>query len=71
MRVDYVGSSYGVYVRGIGFVYELGFGSESGWTYRVNGEYPSVSVGAYTLSDGDTVEFVYTCELGSYESAEK
>lgn len=63
LRVDYTGSSYGVYVRGIGFVYEFGFGSESGWTYRVNGSVPQMSAGAYELADGDTVEFVYTCEL--------
>lgn len=64
IRVDYTGSSYGVYVRGIGFIYEFGFGSESGWTYRVNGSVPQMSAGAYELSDGDTVEFIYTCELG-------
>lgn len=64
VRVDYVGSSYGVYVCGIGFVYEFGFGSESGWTYRINGSVPQMSAGAYELSDGDTVEFIYTCELG-------
>ncbi len=63
LRVDYTGSSYGVYVRGIGFVYEFGFGSESGWMYRVNGSVPQMSAGAYELSEGDTVEFVYTCEL--------
>lgn len=64
IRVDYSGSAYGVYVRGIGFVCEFGFGSESGWTYRVNGSVPQESAGAYTLSEGDFVEFIYTCELG-------
>ena len=67
VRVDYVGSSYGIYVRGIGFVYEFGFGSESGWTYRVNGAVPQMSAGAYELSEGDLVEFIYTCELGYAE----
>lgn len=62
--VDFMGASNYVYVRGIGFVYEFGFGSESGWTYRVNGSAPPISAGAYKLSDGDTVEFIYTCELG-------
>lgn len=62
--VDRVGSAYGVYVRGIGNVYEFGFGGESGWTYRVNGISPQISAGAYKLSEGDTVEFVYVCELG-------
>ena len=61
--VDRVGSTYGVYVRGIGNVYEFGFGGESGWTYRVNGESPQISAGVYELSDGDVVEFVYICEL--------
>lgn len=60
--VDRVGSTYGVYVRGIGNVYEFGFGGESGWTYRVNGESPQISAGAYRLSEGDTVEFIYICE---------
>lgn len=64
--VDRVGSSYGVYVRGIGNVYEFGFGGESGWTYRVNGISPQISSGAYKLSEGDTVEFVYVCERGEY-----
>ncbi len=61
--VDRIGSTYGVYVRGIGNVYEFGFGGESGWTYRVNGESPQISAGAYKLSSGDMVEFIYICEL--------
>ena len=65
VRVDYTGSSYGVYVSGIGYIYEFGFGSLSGWMYRVNGEFPNVSAGNYVLSEGDAVEFVYTCDLGA------
>lgn len=65
VRVDYTGSSYGVYVSGIGYIYEFGFGSLSGWMYRVNGEFPNVSAGNYVLSEGDFVEFVYTCDLGA------
>lgn len=61
--VDRVGSTYGVYVRGIGNVYEFGFGGESGWTYRVNGGSPQISAGVYKLSDGDVVEFVFVCDL--------
>lgn len=60
--VDRVNSTYGVYVRGIGNVYEFGFGGESGWTYLVNGESPQISSGVYKLSAGDTVEFIYICE---------
>lgn len=64
VRVDYTGSTYGVYVRGIGHIYEFGFGQLSGWLYCVNGEYPEVSASELILSEGDRVEFVYTCDLG-------
>lgn len=60
VQVDYRGTSYGAYIGGIGHVYEFGFGAMSGWLYRVNGEYPQCSAGAYILSEGDVVEFVYT-----------
>lgn len=60
VAVDYVGSLYGVYVRGIGHIYEFGFGDMSGWIYKVNGESPDVSAGEFVLSEGDRVEFIYT-----------
>lgn len=60
VAVDYVGSLYGVYVRGIGHIYEFGFGDMSGWVYEVNGESPDVSAGEFVLSEGDSVEFIYT-----------
>lgn len=66
LRIDYTGSAFGEYVTGIGGLSEFDCGSESGWLYTVNGEYPSVSSGAYTLSEGDRVEFVYTVSLGTY-----
>ncbi len=68
LRVDYGGSAFGEYVTAIGELREFGCGSESGWLYSVNGEFHSVSAGAYTLSDGDMVEFVYTCALGQYQT---
>ncbi len=60
VAVDYIGSIYGVYVRGIGHIYEFGFGDMSGWIYKVNGESPDVSAGEFVLSEGDRVEFIYT-----------
>ncbi len=63
IRVDYVGSVYGVYVNGIGYIYEQGFGSQSGWMYMVNGEFPRCSCGDFELSDGDDVRFVYTVSI--------
>ena len=64
VRVDYTGSSWGTYVRSIGYISEFGFGELSGWMYRVNGEFPQVYAGEFTLHEGDVVEFVYTCDLG-------
>lgn len=53
------------YVRGIGYIYELEFGSLSGWMYYVNGESPNVSCNRYELSDGDVIEWLYSCDIGN------
>ena len=58
------GSSEGIYVEGIGNIYEFDFGELSGWVYHVNGQSPSVSCGEYELSDRDSIEWLYSCELG-------
>ena len=52
------------YVEGIGNLYEFDAGELSGWMYRVNGVFPNKGCSAYTLSDGDVVEWLYTCDLG-------
>lgn len=54
----------GVYVEGIGNLYAFDGGELSGWVYAVNGVFPAVSASVYTLADGDTVEWMYTCDLG-------
>lgn len=54
----------GVYVEGIANLYEFDCGELSGWTYRVNGEFPSYSCSVYKLKEGDKIEWIYTCELG-------
>lgn len=54
----------GVYVEGIGNLYAFDGGELSGWVYAVNGIFPEFSASAYTLADGDTVEWMYTCDLG-------
>lgn len=64
IRVDYNGSGWGTYVKGVGGIYEFGFGELSGWMYRVNGEFPEMSVSDYILHEGDVVEFLYTADLG-------
>lgn len=55
---------HSAYVEGIGNLYELDCGELSGWSYKVNGEFPSVGCSLYKLENGDTVEWVYTCDLG-------
>lgn len=52
------------YVQGINYLYEFSCGSTSGWVYMVNGEFPNYGCSKYELSDGDVVEWVYTCNLG-------
>jgi len=59
------GSAHGmVYIAGINYLYEMDFGDLSGWVYHVNGITPSRGCGEYELSDGDRIEWLYTCELG-------
>ncbi len=53
------------YVEGIHNLYEFDCGSGSGWLYRVNGWYPNYGCSRYQLSQGDTVEWRYTCDLGA------
>ena len=53
------------YVEGIGNLYEFDCGEGSGWMYRVNGEFPNVGCSRYALTNGDTVEWVYTCDFGA------
>lgn len=50
---------YGMYVSSIGGLAEKEVGRMSGWTYTVNGNYPPKACDKYTLSDGDSVNFIY------------
>lgn len=54
-----------VYISGINYLYEFDFGELSGWMYFVNGEEAGVGCDEYVLSDGDAIEWLYTCELGN------
>ena len=54
----------GVYVNGVENWREFDSGKDSGWMYRVNGEFPAFSSSLYHLYDGDTVEWLYTRDLG-------
>ncbi len=61
---DILFSSNMGYIEGINNIYEMDFGKSSGWIYFVNGESPSVGCGSYVLSDGDEIQWCYTCDLG-------
>ena len=54
----------GVYIEGIGNIYEFDCGARSGWLYCVNGEFPGYSSSQYKLKSGDVIEFLYTCDMG-------
>jgi hypothetical protein len=59
------GSEGMVYIAGIHYLYEFDFGDLSGWIYHVNGESSSAGCDSYVLSENDTIEWLYTCELGN------
>ena len=67
LHMEYVDTPlYGsAYIEGIGNLYEFDVGELSGWMYRVNGVFPNYGCSKYTLSDGDVIEWVYTCDLGA------
>ena len=52
------------YIEGINYLYEFDGGNLSGWMYKVNGWFPNYGCSSYYLSDGDVIEWVYTCDLG-------
>ena len=53
------------YIEGIHNLYEFDAGPLSGWMYRVNGWFPNYGCSRYQLQNGDVIEWVYTCDLGS------
>lgn len=52
------------YIEGINYLYEFDGGNLSGWMYKVNDWFPNYGCSSYFLSDGDVIEWVYTCDLG-------
>ena len=64
IHMEYTGSAKIPYIEGIANLYEFECGPLSGWMYQVNGWFPSFSMGQYKIEPGDTISFVYTCDLG-------
>ena len=54
----------GVYIDGIGPLFEMDCGDLSGWIYTVNGKTVSKSADDAILSDNDRIQWVYSCNLG-------
>lgn len=64
IHMEYSGTKTVPYVEGIANLYEFDCGPLSGWMYRVNGWFPSFSMGQYKVERGDSIELIYTCNLG-------
>lgn len=64
IQVDMRGTGKTGYVAGINYLYEQDFGDLSGWVFHVNGISASCGCSEYELSDGDVIEWLYTCEIG-------
>ena len=58
-------SSSGNYVRGINGLFEKNVGRSSGWMYCVGGTFPSYGADSYTLSGGENIQWLYTCNMGA------
>ncbi len=61
--VVFSGLKKAAYIQGIDNLFEFDKGSESGWIYKVNGEAPLKSCGAYPVSDGDEIRWIYITSL--------
>ena len=64
IQIDNRGAAGNAYIAGIEYVYEFEYGDLSGWMYRVNGEFPDVGCQSCTLHDGDSIEWLYTKNIG-------
>ncbi len=64
IHVENSGGDGLVYISGINYIYEFDYGGLSGWMVFVNGEESSVGCDALVLSDGDRIEWIYSCEMG-------
>lgn len=58
-------SSSGSYVKGINGLFEKNVGRSSGWMYCVGGTFPNYGADSYTLSGGESIQWLYTCNLGA------
>ena len=65
MESSYTPMYDSAYGEGIGQLYEFDCGNESGWMYKVNDWFPNYGCSRYEAVEGDIIEWVYTCNLGT------
>lgn len=67
LEFSYTGGVKSAYITGIDGLYEFDYGNQSGWLYRVNGDFAaaSVSCGSYPVHEGDRIEWLYTTDRGA------
>ena len=53
------------YIKSINQLEQLDAGRGSGWLYWVNNVSPSVTCALYTVKNGDTIKWQYTCDYGN------
>lgn len=64
IQMEYQGSGGTAYIEGIQNLYEFDKGPKSGWMYSVNGVFAKKGAGLAEVKPGDTIEWVYTLDLG-------
>ncbi|MBE6011811.1 MAG: DUF4430 domain-containing protein [Lachnospiraceae bacterium] len=53
-----------VYIDAIGNLYSFDCGEQSGWLFKINGEFPLEACNQIKVNEGDEIEFLYTCDWG-------
>lgn len=60
LQISVSGSGSSAYVEAIDNLYEFDKGPKSGWIVKKNDKKLTEGIGATTVSDGDTIEWIYT-----------
>ena len=62
---NYVSTIYAPSCLGGYALSEFTNGARSGWMFAVNGVFPNYGASDCTVQDGDSIRWLYTCDLGS------
>ena len=52
------------YVEGIHQIYEKDCGVQSGWMFKLNGQFPMEGASSLSVKAGDRIVFCFTCDMG-------